>query len=156
MTFGVSFSSSVFSADTRVTAKKFNVSEEVMVSNPEIYLCRAKIRQCGRTARLQLMYAPYCNRSWAYLYMYLDLLVVCEILEFANITGRADHVRPIIFWPNFRAIRTFATIVDWLLLLLYHEHTGGCCAKSRNNLRLQISLCGVWRIGRCYCSWNSG
>jgi hypothetical protein len=32
LTFSVSFASSVFSSDTRVTAEEFNVSEEVMVS----------------------------------------------------------------------------------------------------------------------------
>lgn len=38
MTFGVSFASSVFSADTRVTAKEFNVSEEVMVLGVSLYV----------------------------------------------------------------------------------------------------------------------
>ena len=32
LTFGVSFASSVFSSDTKVTAEEFNVSDEVMVS----------------------------------------------------------------------------------------------------------------------------
>lgn len=38
MTFGVSFASSVFSADTRVTAEKFDVSEEVMVLGVSLYV----------------------------------------------------------------------------------------------------------------------
>ena len=37
-TFGVSFSSSVFSADTAVTAEKFNVSEEVMILGVSLYV----------------------------------------------------------------------------------------------------------------------
>ena len=45
MTFGVSFASSVFSADTRVTAKKFNVSEEVMVLGVSLYVLGFA---CGR------------------------------------------------------------------------------------------------------------
>lgn len=38
LTFGVSFSSSVFSADTAVTAEKFNVSEEVMILGVSLYV----------------------------------------------------------------------------------------------------------------------
>ena len=38
MTFGVSFASSVFSADTIVTAKEFDVSEEVMVLGVSLYV----------------------------------------------------------------------------------------------------------------------
>lgn len=45
MTFGVSFASSVFSADTRATAKKFNVSEEVMVLGVSLYVLGFS---CGR------------------------------------------------------------------------------------------------------------
>ena len=45
MTFGVSFASSVFSADTRVTAKKFDVSEEVMVLGVSLYVLGFA---CGR------------------------------------------------------------------------------------------------------------
>lgn len=38
LTFAVGFSSSVFSADIRVTAKEFNVSEEVMVLGVSLYV----------------------------------------------------------------------------------------------------------------------
>lgn len=38
LTFAVSFSSSVFSADTKVTAEKFGVSEEVMVLGVSLYV----------------------------------------------------------------------------------------------------------------------
>jgi hypothetical protein len=83
MTFGVSFASSVFSADTRVTAKRFNVSEEVMVSYPGIAnaTLRDEDRQWQCMARPKLTYAFPWNRSWACLYTCLDLLAVSEMLE---------------------------------------------------------------------------
>ena len=49
MTFGVSFSSSVFSADTKVTAEKFKVSEEVMVLGVSLYVLGFA---CGRLRAL--------------------------------------------------------------------------------------------------------
>ncbi len=59
MTFCVSFASSVFSADTRVTAKEFNVGEEVMVSIPcTCVMLRDKEIQYEHISRPRLTSAP--------------------------------------------------------------------------------------------------